>query len=80
MTFAFEDYLRELETQDASPPDAPLKADASLPSRLRQVRLLDTGNRETSVFDMGDTARLEIIAETSDGVTPVIAAGSGAER
>ncbi len=70
VTFAFEDYLRELETQVAQP-----VADASLPSRLRQVRLLDTGNRETSVFDMGDTARLEIIAETSDGVTPVIAAG-----
>lgn len=75
VTFAFEDYLRELEAQDARQPEAPREADASLTSRLRQVRLLDADNRETSVFDMGDTARLEIIAETPDGIPPVIAAG-----
>ncbi len=75
VTFAFEDYLRELEAQDAQRPEAPLEADASLPSRLRQVRLLDGDNRETSVFDMGDTVRLEIIAETPDGIPPVIATG-----
>ena len=75
VTFAFEDYLRELEAQDAQRPEAPLEADASLPSRLRQVRLLDGDNRETGVFDMGDTVRLEIIAETPDGIPPVIATG-----
>ncbi len=75
VTFAFEDYLRELEAQDAQQPDAQPVADASSYSRLRQVRLLDADNRETSVFDMGDTARLEIIAEVPDGIPPVIAAG-----
>ena len=32
-------------------------------------------NRETDVFDMGDTARIEMIAEVPDGQPPVFAVG-----
>ncbi len=75
VTFAFEDYLRELEARQAQQPAAPLEADTALPSRLRQVRLLDGDNRETNVFDMGDTVRLEMVAEVPDGQPPAFAAG-----
>ena len=75
MTLAFEDYLRELEAQQEQQPEGRPAAEASLSSRLCQVRLLDADNQKTNVFDMGDTARLEIIAETPDGIAPVIAAG-----
>ena len=75
VTLAFEDYLRELEAQQEQQPEGRPAAEASLSSRLCQVRLLDADNQKTNVFDMGDTARLEIIAETPDGIAPVIAAG-----
>ena len=76
VTLAFEDYLRELEAREEEqqaetlPPDA-----AARPSRLRQVRLLDADNRETEVFDLGQTARIEMIAEVPDGQPPVFAVG-----
>jgi lipopolysaccharide transport system ATP-binding protein len=49
--------------------------DSAFGSRLRQVRLLNAAGQETSLFAMGDLVRLEIIAETPDGVTPVIQVG-----
>ena len=75
VTLAFEDYLRELEAQEERQAEAPPVADAVRPSRLRQVRLLDTDDRETDVFDLGATARLEMIAEVPDGQPPVFAVG-----
>ena len=75
VTLAFEDYLRELEAREEQQPEAQPVADASRPSRLRQVRLLGADNRETDVFDMGDTARIEMIAEVPDGQPPVFAVG-----
>ncbi len=75
VALAFEDYLRELEAREEQQEEAPPVADVAQPSRLRQVRLLDGDNQETDVFDMGDTARLEMIAETPDGLSPVFAAG-----
>ncbi len=75
VTLAFEDYLRELEAREEQQPEAQPVADASRPSRLRQVRLLGADNRETNVFDMGDTARIEMIAEVPDGQPPVFAVG-----
>ena len=75
VTLAFEDYLRELEAREEQQPEARPVADASRPSRLRQVRLLGADNRETDVFDMGDTARIEMIAEVPDGQPPVFAVG-----
>ena len=75
VTLAFEDYLRELEAQEEQQPEARPVADASRPSRLRQVRLLGADNRETDVFDLGDTARIEMIAEVPDGQPPVFAVG-----
>ena len=75
VTLAFEDYLRELEAQEERQAEAPPVADAARPSRLRQVRLLDTDDRETDVFDLGATARLEMIAEVPDGQPPVFAVG-----
>ena len=75
VTLAFEDYLRELEAQEERQAEAQPVADAARPSRLRQVRLLDTDDRETDVFDLGATARLEMIAEVPDGQPPVFAVG-----
>ncbi len=79
VTQAYEEYLRELEARDAQADDQPPKsqsgADVSLTSRLRNVRLLNGRNQETNVFDMGDTARLEMIAEVPDGRPPVFAVG-----
>ena len=75
VTLAFEDYMRELEAQQEQPPEAPPVAAAALPSRLRQVRLLGADDQETDAFDMGDTARLEMIAEVPDGQPPVFAVG-----
>jgi lipopolysaccharide transport system ATP-binding protein len=37
--------------------------------------LLDEKEQEVSLFAMGDLVRLEIIAQTPDGVPPVIAVG-----
>ncbi len=75
VTLAFEDYLRELEVQEEQQAEAQPVADAARPSRLRQVRLLDADDRETDVFDMGETARLEMVAEVPDGQPPVFAIG-----
>lgn len=75
VTLAFEDYLRELEAREEQQAEAQPVADAARPSRLRQVRLLDTDGRETDVFDLGETARLEMIAEVPDGQPPVFAVG-----
>ncbi len=75
VTLAFEDYLRELEAREEQQAEAQPAADAARPSRLRQVRLLDTAGRETDVFDLGETARLEMIAEVPDGQPPVFAVG-----
>ncbi len=75
VTLAFEDYLRELEAREEQQAEAQPVADAARPSRLRQVRLLDADNRETDVFDLGDTARIEMIAEVPDGQPPVFAVG-----
>ena len=75
VTLAFEDYLRELEAREEQQAEAQPVADAARPSRLRQVRLLDTDGRETDAFDLGETARLEMIAEVPDGQPPVFAVG-----
>ncbi len=75
VTLAFEDYLRGLEAQEEQQTEPQPVADASLPSRLRQVRLLGADNQETDVFDLGETARLEMIAEVPDGQPPVFAVG-----
>ena len=75
VTLAFEDYLRELEAQEEQQAEAQPVANAARPSRLRQVRLLDAADRETDVFDLGETARLEMIAEVPDGQPPVFAVG-----
>ena len=75
VTLAFEDYMRELEAQEEQQAEPQHQPAAALPSRLLQVRLLDADNRETDAFDMGDTARLEMIAEVPDGQPPVFAVG-----
>ena len=75
VTLAFEDYLRELEAREEQQAEAQPVADASRPSRLRQVCLMDADNRETDVFNLGETARIEMIAEVPDGQPPVFAVG-----
>ncbi len=75
VTLAFEDYMRELEAREEQQAAARPAAAAARPSRLRQVRLLGADNRETDVFDLGETARLEMIAEVPDGQPPVFAVG-----
>ena len=76
VTLAYEDYLRDIEAQAAEEhSEARHAPDLSAYSRLQQVRLLNSDNQEVATFAMGDTARLEIIAETPDGETPVINVG-----
>ena len=67
--------MRELEAQEEQQTEAQPQPAAALPSRLLQVRLMDADNRETDAFDMGDTARIEMIAEVPDGRPPVFAVG-----
>ncbi len=76
VTNAYEDYLREIDAR-AMQADETVRpsADSSVHSRLRAVRLCNSQNQETASFTMGETTRLEIIAETPDGVAPVIAVG-----
>ncbi len=74
VTNSYEDYIREVETR-VQLNDAAAARTSSEYSRLRVVRLLDVAEREVGRFRMGDTARIEIIAETPDGVAPVIAVG-----
>ena len=75
VTNAFEDYLREVDVQAVRQQADARQAAASDHSRLRQVRLLNSDNKEVAAFGMGETARLEIIAEAPDGVAPVVAVG-----
>ena len=76
VTNAFEDYLRDVDIQEVQKQaEARQSTDASAHSRLRQVRLLNEQDQEVSAFGMGETTRLEIIAETPDGQAPVISVG-----
>ena len=76
VTNAYEDYLREIDARAMQAQETVRQsADSSVHSRLRGVRLYNSQNQETVSFAMGDTTRLEIIAETPDGVAPVIAVG-----
>ncbi len=76
VTHAFEDYLRRFDKDAFTRADetsaTPAPAGYSV---LRTVRLLNARNEEGSVFQMGDIARLEIVAETPDDSEPVIAVG-----
>ena len=76
VTNAYEDYLREIDARAMQAQETVRQsAYSSVHSRLRGVRLYNRQNQETVSFAMGDTTRLEIIAETPDGVAPVIAVG-----
>ncbi len=76
VTNAYEDYLREIDARAMQAQETVRQsAYSSVHSRLRGVRLYNSQNQETVSFAMGDTTRLEIIAETPDGVAPVIAVG-----
>ena len=76
VTHAFEDYLRGLDNNAFTSADESRSAPALAGySVLQTVRLLNARNEEGSVFDMGDVARLEIVAETPDDSEPVIAVG-----
>jgi len=75
VTNGYEDYIRELEAVAPQPEEANEKQPTLECSKLRSVRLLDAAGQEAARFAMCDTARLEIIAETPDGVPPVIAVG-----
>ena len=76
VTNAYEDYLREIDARAMQAQETVRpSAYSSVHSRLRGVRLYNRQNQETVSFAMGDTTRLEIIAETPDGVAPVIAVG-----
>jgi lipopolysaccharide transport system ATP-binding protein len=85
---AYEDYIREREAQaqaqeehaKAAARAEPLSADGSgedsaAYSRLKEVQVSHQDGQETSVFFMGDTVRIHIVAETADGLAPVIAIG-----
>ncbi len=75
VTNSYEDYIHEVEVR-VQPNEETGAGHSSLEySRLREVRLVNAADQETVRFAMGDTARLEIIAETPDGVAPVIAVG-----
>ncbi len=76
VTLAYEEYLLDIEAQAVQQQaHARRPPDLSTFSRLQQVRLLNSHNQEVTAFAMGDTARLEIIAETADGEAPVINVG-----
>ncbi|HKA52209.1 MAG TPA: ABC transporter ATP-binding protein [Candidatus Binatia bacterium] len=75
VTNSYEDYVREMETRARPDEGARGNQYPSDYSRLRTVRLVDAAGQETARFRMGESARLEIIAETPDGVAPVIAMG-----
>lgn len=76
VTHAFEDYLRRFDNDAFTRADeTSFSAAPAGYSVLRTVRLLNARNEESSVFQMGDVARLEIVAETPDDSEPVIAVG-----
>jgi ABC-type polysaccharide/polyol phosphate transport system ATPase subunit len=75
VTNSYEDYLREMEAH-AQPSEEASAAPGSIDySRLRSVRLLNADGQESTRFAMGDLVRVEIIAETPDGLAPGIAVG-----
>lgn len=49
--------------------------DSSVYSRLKEVQVVNSNGQETSVFFMGDTVRIHIVAETADDLAPVVAIG-----
>ncbi len=49
--------------------------DSSVYSRLKEVQVVNSNGREASVFFMGDTVRIHIVAETADDLAPVVAIG-----
>ncbi|MGH7966463.1 MAG: ABC transporter ATP-binding protein [Candidatus Binatia bacterium] len=80
VTNSYEDYVRESEArirqrEETQPASTAGSQDSALVSRLYQVRLLNVTNQEATRFEMGDLVRLEIIAETPDGIAPVVAVG-----
>lgn len=85
---AYEDYVREREAfvqqqeevakiaARATPVSAnPSSEDSSVYSRLKEVQVVNSNGQETSVFFMGDTVRIHIVAETADDLAPVVAIG-----
>lgn len=85
---AYEDYIREREAQvqqqversKAAARIAPISSeaigeDSAAYSRLKEVQVAHSDGQETNVYFMGDTVRIHIVAETADGLAPVIAIG-----
>lgn len=85
---AYEDDIREREalTQQqeeiakAAARTTPLAGDStsedpSSYSRLKEVQVLNSNGEDVSVFFMGDTVRVHIVAETADDFIPVLAVG-----
>lgn len=75
VTNSYEDYIRELEARTQLNTETGEEQSTVEYSRLRRVCLLNAAGQETTRFAMGDSVRLEIIAETPDGLAPVIAVG-----
>ncbi len=75
VTNSYEDYIREIEARVQPNEETKENQYPNDYSRLRAVRLLNATGQETARFKMGDRARLEIIAETPDGIAPVIVVG-----
>jgi lipopolysaccharide transport system ATP-binding protein len=85
---AYEDYVREREVQGQQQAEAARVAARSAPLatgsdseesalgiRLREVRVSRAAEQESSVFFMGDTVRIHVVAEAADGLAPVVAIG-----
>ena len=75
VTNAYEDDLRDIDARAVQAQETARPSADSSHSRLRSVRLYNSQNHETVSFALGDTTRLEIIAEAPDDVAPVIAVG-----
>src|SRR5712691_7029024 len=75
VTNSYEDYIRETEARVRPNEEVRGNQDSAEYSRLRAVRLLNAADQEVARFAMGDLVRLEIIAETPDGIAPVVAVG-----
>ncbi|HEV8713595.1 MAG TPA: ABC transporter ATP-binding protein [Candidatus Binatia bacterium] len=75
VTNSYEDYVREMEIRAQPKEEMRENQYPSDYSRLWVVRLLNVAGQETARFKMGDSARLEIIAETPDGIAPVVVVG-----
>ena len=76
VTNSYEDHIRAMEAsvqlREETKEEDQYSGDYS---RLRTVKLLNALGQETARFKMGDCTRLEIIAETPDGIAPVIVVG-----